>query len=127
MRRTLAQRRKLKKTRTVGLQDAMTAVLWLSAAGTAQLGSEPLMAAVPRGMKDAVWMIFGSLLASFMYVLLRLTNYPRAMAVNRALSRFLLGDQPSNSRLGSSSVPALVVAAALGGLSGFQSLPGSAG
>jgi len=113
------------RTGAFGMQDAVTTVLCLSAAGTAQLGSEQMMAAVPRGMKDTVWLFFSSLLASLMYVLLRLTNHPRAMAVNRAISGFLLGDRPSNAA--SSSAPALLAAAILGGLAGFQSLPGSAG
>ena len=77
------KRKPLKKARaSFDVQDSVTAALSLSVVGAAGLASGPLMAATPRHLKDAVWMLFGSALASMMFLLMRVFNYARAMSLN---------------------------------------------
>ena len=123
---TTRNRPKLKKKNqgALGLQDAATAVLSLTALGAASIGADPIMAAAPRGMKEAVWMVFGSLLSSLLYLIMRFTNFDRAMVANRALAKLLLGSAPAKGP--ASSLPALAVVSVLGGLASFQTLPSMA-
>lgn len=109
----------------LSLQDAATAALSLSALGAAHYWNDAYMEAVPKGSKDVAWMFFGSLLCSFMYMIMRVLNYDRAMAINRSLAKLLLGDSTTKGVV--SSGPALALITLLGGLASFQTLPSMAG
>jgi len=94
-------------------------VLCLAAAGAAQLGSEPLLATVPRELQTMAWMAFGGVFALGMYTIVRLTN-ERVISIDRALGRLLLGvDQPS-------SLSSAATLFALGVVASMQAGPGGA-
>lgn len=117
------KRRPTASRRPSSLRDATTAALCLAAVGAAQAGSVPFMAAVPRPMQSVAWLAFGSAFSAALWLLVLLSNYERAVAVNRAVSALLLGAGGSTARCG----PALAVASALGCAASFQTLPASAG
>lgn len=108
-----------------GFQDASTAILSLSTLGAAHVASQPLMAAAPRGMADIVFVMFGSTISSLLFLILRLVNSARAVDVNRALTRLVLGSAPSNGPV--SSVPSMGVFSLIGCLAACQTLPSFAG
>ena len=120
-----ARKYRSKRRAAFDLQDAVTAALCLSAMGAAAFSNAPMMAAVPKHMKDVAWMVFGCALSSILLLLVRLCNYDRAMSVNRALGRLVLGT--STPVAAPSSLPSFAVASALGVVASFQSLPSSAG
>ena len=119
----IAPRRKQRAS--FDLQDAFTTALCLSAMGAAALSNAPLIAGVPKHMKDYAWLAFGSALSTILLLLVRVFNYDRAMAVNRGLGKLVLGT--STPVAAPSSLPSFAVASVVGAVASFQSLPSSAG
>ena len=116
------------KARPFGLLDVATAAVSLSALGAGHLASDPFMAAVPRGVKDMAWMIYGSMIASILFLIVRVLNFGRANAVNRAIAKLLFGPGAVPSRGHPvSSLPSLALISVVGALASFQTLPSSAG
>lgn len=113
---------KKKKARAAfDLQDAATIAICLASAGAAGIGSQPLMAMVPRGLKDIAWIGFGGILCTMLFLIVWTFDHGRGVSVSRALSKVLVGGD------GSSPVQAFAFVAALGCLASVQSLPSAAG
>ena len=107
----------------VGIRDVAVVGLCLATAAAAHLYAEPLMATVPPNLKSHAWLLFGGTFATTLYVVVRLFNYPRAMGIDRALCRLLVGTDPKG--LARLIPPALLFV--LGSGASAQTLPSNAG
>ena len=123
--RTPKLKRRKKRPAHFDLQDAASATLGVAALGAAGLMSENIMAVVPGKVKDFAWITFGSAVSSLIFLILRLSNAERAATVSKLLAA-VVGAKPSRKGEMPSSLPALAVTAALGGVAGLQSLPNAA-
>jgi hypothetical protein len=115
--------RRARPRTTFGVRDAVAATLVLSAAGAAQWCSNTNMiaammrAAVPAHVRKPVWVLISGALAATLFLLVRITNPPRAIAINRVLSSLVL------NRESTSSLPSLALVTILGCVAAIKALP----
>lgn len=118
-------RRQAKTTRDAfGVRDAITASLGLLAAVAVQwVCNANLMAKIvatvhpERSVRQAVWVLFSGALAAAIFLLVRVTNAPRAIVINRVLSKLVL------NRESQSTLPSLALVFLLGVVAAIKALP----
>jgi TM2 domain-containing membrane protein YozV len=114
--------RRAKPRTTFGVRDYISAALGLSAAGAAQFCCNTnmmaaLMATAPAHLRKPLWVLLSGTLAAVLFLLVRITNPSRAIAVNRVLSTLVL------SRESDSTLPSLALVSILGCLAAIRALP----
>ena len=70
-----------------------------------------------RSVRQAVWVIFSGTLAAAIFLLVRITNAPRALVINKVLSKLVL------NRESQSTLPSLALVFVLGIVAAIQALP----
>jgi len=125
------KKKKQQSASLLGVRDGVAVAMCLSAVGAVAVGvggsdCDPLMRMVPQDMRNAAWLLFGGMLSSSLYGIIRVTHADRARAIGAAVGKTVWGLNPAGRSL-AHVVSAPAVLFALGSIASCQTLPSFAG